>query len=100
MWATNNRFGRLSHGYVELMDWSCANECSASEAVFEVAAEEGQWKVLLGGLENDCVFEEEVCMRSALDGGHLELLKWGLTNGLPVPDEICSIAAQCGDLTL
>jgi hypothetical protein len=65
------------NGFIELLDWACSKECQVSEAVFEVAAEEGQWKVLQWGLQNDCVFEEAVCMKAALDGGHLDLFKWG-----------------------
>ena len=77
--------------------WARENGCPWDEVDVRVAGGGGHLEVLQWARENGCPWDEETCA-SAAEGGHLEVLQWARANGCPWDESTCSTRAKSGHL--
>ena len=91
-------------GHLRVLQWARAGGCPWDESTCIDAARGNHLHVLqwarrshaLTTSENECPWNDEVA-EVAFEAGHLDILRWIHYNGLPMDDDLYTVAMECSE---
>jgi len=97
-WGIDTCREAARNGHLEVLQWARANGCPWDGNVMAYAAKEGHVAILEWAHANGCP-KSDVCHHAAM-GGRLDVLKWAVTKGFALGEDLHLTAAQGVHLTV
>lgn len=83
-----------AHGHLSVFKWALDNGCIWDPNICQAATRNGHLHIIECIKEKNLPFFMDMCMEYAAMCGHLEIIKWGLSNGYVWTNEACIHATE------